>query len=783
MLFCRKILIIFCILSTIFFAVKADNNPAVKYTISGKIKDKASGEELVGSNVYIKELKTGTVANSYGFYSLSIPAGNYTILYSYLGYETFEKVMQLNKNVVINVELELKNKTLQEVVISDKRTNENVVNNEMSVVKMNIETIKKIPSLMGEVDVLKALQLLPGVQSTGEGMSGFSVRGGSNDQNLILLDEATVYNASHLMGFFSVFNNDAIKDIKLYKGDIPSQYGGRLSSLLDVRMKDGNMKKLEATGGIGVISSRLSIEGPVIRDKMSFIIAGRRSYADIFLPFARDKDLRKNKLYFYDLSAKINYIINENNRIFLSGYFGKDVFKFTDIFKMSWGNNTETVRWNHLFSQKLFSNLSFILSDYKYNLGASLGSVSFDWISNLKDLGLKYDFSYYLNTNNTIKYGLSGIYHTINPGYAEADMGTSSTSSLQIPKNHALEYAAYLSNEHKLTDLFTVEYGLRYSIFQNIGKAKVFKYDSKDSVIETKNYSSGKIFNTYSGLEPRLGMKYLLNEASSIKASYSRTIQYIQLASNSTGGSPLDVWFPSGPNVKPQVGDQIAIGYFKNLKENLIETSVEVYYKKMYNQIDFKDHANLLLNEKMEGELRFGDALSYGIEFFIKKNTGKFTGWLSYTLSKAERKIPYINNGNPYPASYDKPNNISLVLNYEFSKRLSASANWVYATGSPVTFPTGRFEYGNTVIPIYSERNSYRFPDYHRLDLSVTLKNRQKENKKYSSEWNFSVFNVYNRHNTWLIRFQQNEYNPDITEAYRLYLFSVIPSVTYNFKF
>ena len=771
------------ILSFNITGVKSNNNPVKNITISGKIKDKSTGEELIGATIFVKELKTGTSTNTYGFYSLSIPAGYYNISFSYLGYETVEKQIQLRQNITVNIELEIKNKTIQEIVISDKKNNENVVNNEMSVVKLNIETIKKIPALMGEIDVIKVLQLLPGVLATGEGMSGYSVRGGSNDQNLILLDEATVYNASHLMGFFSVFNNDVVKDLKLYKGDIPAAYGGRLSSLLDIRMKDGNLKKFEATGGIGTISSRLSIEGPIIKDKISFVISGRRSYADIFLPFARDKDLRKNKLYFYDLNAKINWLINDKNRIFVSGYFGKDVFKFTNMFKMSWGNNTETIRWNHLFSQKMFSNLSVILSNYNYDLGASMGTTKFDWISTLKDIGLKYDFSYYLNSNNTIKYGISGTHHTINPGFAEVILGTASSSSIQMPKNYALEYAIYVSNEQKITDLLTSEYGLRFSVFQNIGKATVYNYDNNYNSIDSIVYPSGKIFNTYSGFEPRLSLKYLLTEASSIKASYSRTIQYIQLASNSTGGSPLDVWFPSSPNVKPQNCDQVALGYFQNLFNNMIETSVEVYYKKMNHQIDFKDHASLLLNEKMEGELRFGNATSYGVELFLRKNTGAFTGWISYTYSKAERTIPEINNGKAYSASYDKPNNISIVLTYEFNKRLSVSANWVYSTGTPVTFPTGRFKYGNIWTPVYSDRNSYRFPDYHRLDLSVTLKDKQKEGKKYSSEWNLSVYNVYNRHNTWMISFQPSKDNPNQMEAYKIYLFSVIPSITYNFKF
>jgi hypothetical protein len=754
-----------------------------RFTISGHMKDKKTGEELIGATIYIREIKTGTTTNVYGFYSISLIPGHYSILYSYVGYSSIEETIELKENTTVDIELITREHQLKEVVITGERPDENIRKPEMSVLKMDIKTINRIPALMGEVDIIKAIQLLPGVQSTSEGSSGFSVRGGGPDQNLILLDEAIVYNASHLLGFFSVFNNDAIKDVVLYKGDIPASSGGRLSSLLDIRMKDGNQKTLSGAGGIGTISSRLTLEGPIVTDRTSFLVAGRRTYVDIFLPFAKNKDIRDNVLYFYDFNGKLNHRINDRNRIFLSGYFGRDVFA-NDFARMSLGNQTGTFRWNHLFSQKLFSNFTLIQSAYDYELGTPEGNASsFIWKSKMQNQSLKGDFTWYAGPNHTIRFGTSVTRHIFDPGNAKGTGSESLFTEYKLPRNYALEYGVYASNEQKVSEKILVKYGVRFSAFQNIGPGTIYNYDKDHNVTDSIVYSSGTIINTYHAFEPRLGVNYMLSNTGSIKASYSRTVQYVHLAQNSTAGTPLDLWFPSSPNVKPQKADQFAIGYFKNLKDNSIETSVEVYYKNMWDIIDFKDNAELLLNAELEGELRTGRGHAYGLELLARKNSGKLNGWVSYTLSASRRKIAEINNGNSYRAPYEKPHNIAIVLNYEFNERAVLSANWVYSTGAPVTFPTGRAVIGNVIVPVYSDRNAYRLPDYHRLDLSFSIKGKNKKERKWQGEWNFSVYNAYGRKNAWTINFVQDSSNPGQTYAEKTYLFSIIPAITYNFKF
>ncbi|MBN1339690.1 MAG: TonB-dependent receptor [Bacteroidales bacterium] len=784
----KSILIIMSALFCLKMAIALpDNDPAeegVKKTLSGYIRDVSTGEDLPGATVFIEELKTGTTANMYGFYSISLNPGTYSVVFTYIGFQTHRMVIDLTgSDITYNVDLEIASEVLDEVVITGEALNENVTQVEMSSIKMDVKTIRKIPALMGEVDIIKAIQLLPGVQSISEGSSGFSVRGGSIDQNLVLLDEATVYNASHLMGFFSVFNNDAIKDVKLYKGDIPASAGGRLSSLLDVRMKDGSDKKITGTGGIGTISSRLTLEGPLQKDKASFVISGRRTYADLFLRLSSNEDLRDNILYFYDFNAKVNYEIDENNRVFLSAYYGKDVFKNPD-FRMGWGNRILTARWNHLFSKKLFSNFTLIHSDFDYELGVPEGSAeSFSWMANLRDYGFKSDLTYYINTENTLRFGFSGIYHKFKPGRA-VGLGTDTFfGEYEVQENNAFESAVYVSNEQKFFGNLTLKYGLRFSHFQNVGASTIYNYDDSFNVTDSTVYETGEFFSPYYGLEPRIGLAYMLNEFSSIKASYSRTRQYIHLAQNSTAGTPLDVWFPSSPNVKPQIADQYALGYFRNFRKNTIEASVEAYYKKVDHAIDFKDHADLLLNKYFEGELRFGESWSYGLEFLVNYNLGKANGWVSYTLSKTERKFDDINFGRVYPATYDKPHDVSIVLNYELSRRITMGATWVYSTGSAVTFPTGRFVYGNKITPVFSDRNEYRMPDYHRLDFSITLRDREQPGKKWYGEWNLSVYNAYARKNPWVINFVQDENDPSKSYAEMTYLFSIIPSITYNFHF
>jgi hypothetical protein len=780
---------IFSTLCFIIFALPVwaiDDNPAGLLTISGYIKDAGSGEVLIGTTVSVRELNSGTAANQYGFYSLSLKPAKYLLEFRYLGYQTVQKTIDLTKDITLNVELIPEESKISEVIVTAIRPDANVKKAEMSVSKLEMKTIKQVPSLMGEVDVLKVIQMLPGVQSTAEGTSGFSVRGGGNDQNLILLDEATVYNASHMMGFFSVFNNDAVRDVKLYKGDIPANYGGRLSSVLDVRMKEGNNRKFTATGGIGLISSRLTLEGPIVNEKTSFLIAARRTYADLFFPLMSDSSLKKSKMYFYDLNLKINHQFNDRNRLYLSAYLGRDLFGQKGTSDIGFGNLTGTLRWNHQVSNKLFSNLSAIVAKYDYSLKMKQGGSNYVWKSNMLDYTLKFDFNYFPNPQNEIKFGISSIFHDFDPSDAYIE-GERSKLGTAEPKKYALEHGLYISNEQKIGEKLIFKYGLRYTIFQNIGSATVYTFDRETpnyTVIDTTYYPGGKVFHTYHGLEPRLGITYTLNGQSSLKASFSRTIQNMQLASNSSGGMPLDVWFPSGANIKPQKANQYAIGYFRNFANNTIETSIESYYKQMYDVIDFKDNAQLLMNPRMEGDIRSGTAKAYGLELFVKKNSGRLNGWISYTLSKVMRTIAEINNGNPYPTTYDKPHNINAIVNYEFTDRVILSANWVYATGAPVTFPVGSYVIDNTYGKYYSTRNGYRMRDYHRLDLSLTLQGKEHPGRKWKGEWVFSVYNAYARHNDWMINFVQDSKNVEKIVAERWYLpFVIFPGITYNFKF
>ncbi len=764
----------------------ADNDSPekkIRHTISGHIEDANSGEMLIGATVFVKELQTGTVTNVYGFYSLSVEPGEYTLVYSYIGFEKIEKNIKLDKDKTINMRLKPSHETLEEVIIQGKASDRNIKDPEMSSVVLDSKKINQIPALMGEVDIIKAFQLLPGVQATSEGSSGFSVRGGSPDQNLIILDEAPVYNASHMLGFFSVFNNDAIKDVKLYKGDIPAQYGGRLSSLMDIHMKEGNNKNFHGTGGIGLISSRLTLEGPIVRDKTSFLLSGRRTYADLFLPLASDEDIKDNVLHFYDINAKVNHIINENNRIFISGYLGRDVFE-NKFARLAFGNQTATIRWNHLFSKKIFANFTGVYTNYDYEIGSEMQRAnSFNWISNMKEYGLKADFTWFLNPDNTLRFGASTSYHDFYPGMAEGVGDQSFFDRYEVPSTYALENAVYMSNEQNIGERLSLRYGLRLSVFQNVGPGTVYNLDEHYNVVDSTVYSSGDFYNTYAVLQPRLGLNYLLNEYSSLKATYSRTAQYVQLAQKSASGTPLDIWFPASPNVKPQIADIYAMGYFRNFQNNVIEASVEAYYKDMQNSIDFRDHADLLLNQEMEKELRFGKSWSYGLEVLLRKNKGKLTGWIGYTYSRTKRKFKDINNGETYNSPYDKPHELTIVMNYEISPRLSFSANWIYSTGAPVTFPSGKAMYGNKIISIYTERNAYRMPDYHRLDLALTLQEKKKAGRKWHHSWTFSLYNAYGRKNAWAINFVEDENNPEIVYAEKTYLFGIIPSVTFNFNF
>jgi len=783
----KSILKTFLMLLSVFISFQslAQN----KYTISGYIKDGKNGEMLIGSSITVKELGTGVTTNAYGFYSVSMPQGNYTILFNYIGYKPITKQISLNENIKLDIELMENTQDLQEVLINAEQEDANVKRVEMSVNKLEMKTIQKIPALLGEVDLVKSIQLLPGVTTVGEGTSGFNVRGGGVDQNLILLDEAPVFNSSHLFGFFSVFNPDAVKDVKLIKGGIPAEYGGRVSSILDVRMKDGNNKKLEVNGGVGVIFSRLSIEAPIVKDKGSFIIAGRRSYIDILAkPFLKG-DLKEAKFNFYDLTAKANYTINNKNKVFLSGYFGRDVFGAG--FKFNWGNKTATFRWNHIFGEQLFLNTSFIYSNYDYLLAfGEKNKDSFEWNSNIINYSIKPEFTYFPNTKNTIKFGLQSTYYDFIPGRAVASSG-GKTNNISVADKFALESGIYVSNEQKVRGLWVLQYGIRFSAYQYLGKGTTYTYNDttpgkRKKVISSQTYAAGEVIKPYYNIEPRFSVKYDLTEKSSLKGSYNRTTQYLHLISNTTASTPLDVWTPSTNNIKPQIADQVALGYFQNFENDMYESSVEVYYKTLQNQIDYIDNANLLLNEYLEGDLLNGKGRAYGAEFYLRKAKGKLNGWISYTLGRTERQVNGINQDNWFPNRFDKLHNLSLVANYDFSKRWSFAANFVFATGTPATFPTNRIEIQGITIPHNSEekRNNYRIPAYHRLDVSATLQVKKKPTRKWEGFWVFSVYNVYNHQNAFSIFFRQSEDNPVNTEAVRYTIIgSFIPAVSFNFKF
>ncbi|MEZ5084291.1 MAG: TonB-dependent receptor [Bacteroidales bacterium] len=749
-----------------------------KHTLSGYITDATNGEELIGATVYVVELETGTASNVYGFYSLTIPEGQYTIKISYVGYEAETRKVDFTSNQTINFELTLSASTLKEVVITGEQEDINVKSAEMGIVKMDIKDLETIPVLFGEKDILKSIQLMPGVSGAGEGSTGFYVRGGNTDQNLILLDEAPVYNASHLLGFFSVFNSDALKDMKLYKSGIPAQYGGRLSSVLDVHMNNGNSKKLAITGGLGLISSRLTVEAPIVKDKGSFIVSGRRTYADIVYSIF-DPDFRGNQLYFYDLNAKANYKFGEKDRVFLSGYFGRDVFG-AEGFGFNWGNATGTLRWNHIFNEKLFSNTSLIYSNYDYEIKAEDETINVQVTSGIQDINLKQDFTMYTNMENTLRFGLKAIYHTFKPGKLTSS-GINSFNDIILEQQYAWESGIYISNDQKIGSRVNFNYGLRYSMFNVVGPGTFYTYADDGLVTNTEVYEKGESVIHYFGFEPRASVSFIINENSSVKASFQRMYQYIHLLSSTTSENPTDIWVPSSANVKPGSSEQYSIGYFRNYFDNTLETSVEIYYKDMHDQIDYKDGANVLLNEYVEADLAFGKGRSYGLEVFIKKRFGNFTGWIGYTLGKTEKQFAQINEGKWYPARQDRRNDVSIVGSYQINEKWTLSGNWVFYTGDAVTFPSGQYVIDGNTVPLYTERNGYRMPDYHRLDISATLLGDQ--TRKFKSSWNFSVYNVYARQNAYSITFREKEDFPGVNEAVQTALFSIIPSITWNFKF
>ena len=791
-----KLNLLFLLIFPLFLQAQ-QNNKTANLTLSGYIKDAESGETLIGATAYVLELQTGTVSNEYGFYSISVPPGDYTIEFSYLGFETKKENISLNNNITLSIELGEGGLLLEEVVVTSEAEDVNVSRTEMSTNKLDMSTISKLPALLGEVDVIRSIQLLPGVSSVGEGATGFNVRGGGVDQNLVLLDEAPVYNSSHLFGFFSVFNPDAVKDVKLYKGGIPSKYGGRLSSILDVRMKEGNNKKLAVSGGVGLIFSRLSVEAPIIKDKASFIIAARRSYIDVLAkPFLK-ADLKDTELNFYDLTLKTNYKISEKDRIFLSGYLGRDNFGFGSDAGFNWGNATATARWNHLFNERLFSNFTAYLSKYDYLIKfGSDNTNSFDWDANIVNYSLKSDISYFVNPKNLVTFGGQGIIYQFSPGNA-VSISEGKTINFSLAKKYAFEGGLFLQNEQTINSRLSLTYGLRYSFFSYMGKGKSYEFKEtgagkrKELIGTPKEYNQWESIQTYGNLEPRASVKYQLDATTSVKASYNRMVQYIHLISNSTAASPVDVWTPSTNNIKPQIADQVALGLFKNFKNNMFTTSLEVYYKDFKQLVDYIDGADLFVNELLEAELVEGVGRAYGLEIQLEKKKGNFTGWLSYTLARSERKLDGINNNNWFPSRFDQTHNFSATLFYDVGKRWTFSGNFILNSGTPATFPTGRIEQQGYIIPnvASNSRNNVRIPTYHRLDLAATLHGKDRPEKRWENEWVFSVYNVYNKRNPFSIFFRQNEIRPTDgspiqTEAVRLSVIgSFIPSVSYNFKF
>lgn len=766
-----------------------------KFTLSGTISDSNNNETLIGVNIYVPELKIGTSTNAYGFYSLTLPKGKYKFEFSYLGYQSVFEEIDFSENLKKNISLIASSEQLEEVVITEK-SKSNIRKAEMSVNKLSIVNIKKMPVVLGEVDVLKSILLLPGVTNAGEGASGFNVRGGGADQNLILLDEAVIFNSSHVFGFFSVFNPDAIKDLKLYKGGIPARFGGRGSSVLDIYQKDGNSKEFHMNGGIGLISSRLLAEGPLVKDKGSFLIGGRASYAHLFLKLANND----NSAYFYDLNAKLSYKLDDKNNLFLSGYFGRDVFDLNGSFVNIYGNSTLNLRWNHLLNDKIFSNLSVIYSDYYY--GLTLDFVGFQYDSGIKNYNIKYDFKNYISDKLKLNFGANAIYYDFNPGTIKPNSTESGINYRQLEQKFAFEPSLYIEAEQDVTSKFSLMYGLRYSMFYRLGQSTVNLYANNQAVeyddvlqiykkgtpIGTRFYERNKTLASYDNFEPRFAVSYALSDNQSLKASYNRMTQYLQLISNTSSPAPLDVWTPSDRYIKPQIVDQVALGYFQNFKNDEYSLEVETFYKTVKNRIDYIDGADLIANEALEQIILNGQLRSYGLEVMLKKNTGRFNGWFSYTLSRSEQQTPGrtateigINNGEWYKSAFDKLHNLALTSAYDLSKKWSFGANFTLQSGQPVTFPNGQYQYQDISIPSYGLRNKERLPVYHHLDLSATYTPKPDKKKGWQGEWVFSIYNIYNRQNAASINFRQNDSGTN--EAVRFSIFGIVPAVSYNFKF
>ena len=766
-----------------------------KATLSGTIIEEGSGETMLNVNVIITELKTGTITNEYGYYSITLPTGTYKIQYTSIGYATIEREVTLEDNVKLNISLKEQGEELDAIILTNDVEKLSTKSPQMSVNALSIETIKKIPVVLGETDLIKSLTLLPGVSNAGEGASGFNVRGGAADQNLVLLDEATLYGSDHLFGFFSVFNPDAIKDLKLYKGGIPARYGGRVSSVLDIYQRDGNKNKLSGTGGIGIVASRLLFEGPIIKEKASFLIGGRSSYAHLFLPLF-DVD---NIAYFYDLNAKVSFNLDDNNRLYMSSYFGRDVFNVNNLFSNTFGNSFVNLRWNHLFNDKWFSNASIIYSDYNY--GLELDFVEFTFDSGISNLNAKYDLTHFVNDKVKMRYGINTIYYEFDPGKIKPTGPTSGINERQLVKKYAWENGVYADGEFTLSDKININAGLRISSFNRLGQESLNIYENNEALsyneeleiyesedaIDTFSSSRSETLESFINLEPRFSIAYSIDDDTSIKASYQRINQYIHLISNTNAPTPFDLYAPSGTFIKPQKGDQIAAGFFKNIGDYSIET--EVFYKTVKNRLDYIDGADLIANDAVEKILLEGEARAYGLEFLFRKNEGKLQGWVAYTLSKSEQRTPGrtavepgINNGEWYNAAWDKTHDLTITANYDLNKKWDLGANFTLQTGQPVTYPNGQYEFNGLFVPTFESRNSSRLPIIHRLDFSATYTPKPDKKKGWQSSWVFSLYNAYNRRNAVSLSFAENE-DTDRNEATRLSIFGVVPAVTYNFKF
>ncbi|MFD1470432.1 TonB-dependent receptor domain-containing protein [Hymenobacter caeli] len=757
-------------------------------TLRGTLAD-AAGQPLIGATIVVKALGLGTAADEQGCFALALPAGTHVVTYSFVGYEPRTETLTLAGGPLTRtVQLVAASVSTGEVIVTARRAEDNVQSTEMGVTRLDMKTVRLVPALLGEVDVIRTLLLLPGVSTVGEGAAGFNVRGGGIDQNLILLDDAPVMNSSHLFGLFSIFNPDAVSDIKLVKGGLPAQYGGRLSSLLDVRLKNGNADSLRGSGGIGTVSSRLALDGPIQKGKSAFALAGRRSYADVFLKLVPAQ--RDNAAYFYDLTGKASFTLGPRDGLYLSGYLGRDVFNFGSSFLSDFGNTLGTVRWSHAFNPRLAVNVTALTSQYDYHLGVPTGTTGFDWQSSILNRTGKVDFTYQRAAGSTLSFGASGTWYTVQPGQVTPTDPASIFQPLQRPDQRATEGAAYLDHEQVFSPRLAGQYGLRLSVFDYRGPGRIAEYAGPDGVqkalVGEQEYGKGDRVKRYANLEPRASLRYTLTAASSLKASYTRTVQNLHLLSNTTASSPLDVWSPSTNNIRPEHADQLALGYFRNFHNNAYEASVEVYGKTLDNQIDYINGANVLLNARLEADLLYGRGRAYGAEFYLRKNNGPLTGWVSYTLSRSERRINGINNNDWYVAKYDKPHNLAVVGSYALTARLALSGAFTYSTGIATTMPDSRFEYQGLIVPNVNGdvRNNYRVPAYHRLDLSATWQQQRNAGRRWQGEWVFSLYNAYGRRNAYSIYLRQNENNPLQTEAVRLSVFgTVLPSVTYNFKF